>query len=474
VGAADNGNVLSITNCRDTNRTQNFTYDALNRIQTAYTSGPNWGESYGSTTAPGGIPTTKGIDAWGNLWQRSPITGKTNYEPLSVPALGNNRLTGFGYDVAGNMTSNGGATYTYDAENRLATAGGVTYTYDGDGNRVKKSSGTLYWGAGPLAESDLTASATSWKDYVFFNGKRLARRDASNSSVHYFFSDHLGSTSVTTNSTGATIEEDLDYLPYGGIASGTPSDHYLFTGKERDAESGLDNFGARLYASSLGRFMTPDWAGRPTAVPYAVFGDPQSLNLYGYVRNDPVSRADADGHQCGPATCAPNEEVAPVTTQVPSAKPPAPTPAQNHDGTVPVTVGQRPIRNWLAKIFSLGFAKHSYYIVLGHRFEVLGNPGSSHNQQVRETTGTTMDIRGKEHKIYVSPEQAQTLYNGSEYFAEHTGSGDMTSDYPHPCPTCTGGQEGYNFLLHNSNSFVYNIALNLRRLKFKHLYLDKV
>ena len=42
--------------------------------------------------------------------------------------------------------------------------------------------------------------------------------------------------------------------------------------------------------------MTPDWAGRPTAVPYAVFGDPQSLNLYGYVRNDPVSRADADGH----------------------------------------------------------------------------------------------------------------------------------------------------------------------------------
>jgi hypothetical protein len=42
--------------------------------------------------------------------------------------------------------------------------------------------------------------------------------------------------------------------------------------------------------------MTPDWAARPTAVPYAVFGDPQSLNLYGFVRNDPVTRADADGH----------------------------------------------------------------------------------------------------------------------------------------------------------------------------------
>lgn len=41
----------------------------------------------------------------------------------------------------GNMTLTG---YTYDAENRLATAGGVTYTYNGEGNRVQKSSGTLY------------------------------------------------------------------------------------------------------------------------------------------------------------------------------------------------------------------------------------------------------------------------------------------------------------------------------------------
>ena len=51
--------------------------------------------------------------------------------------------------------------------------------------------------------------------------------------------------------------------------------------------------------------MTPDWAARPTGVPYAVFGDPQSLNLYGYVRNDPVTRADADGHdpKKGAAAC---------------------------------------------------------------------------------------------------------------------------------------------------------------------------
>jgi RHS repeat-associated protein len=62
--------------------------------------------------------------------------------------------------------------------------------------------------------------------------------------------------------------------------------------------SGLDNFGARYFTSNLGRFMTPDWAARPTAVPYAVFGDPQSLNLYTYVENEPLNRIDADGH-CG-------------------------------------------------------------------------------------------------------------------------------------------------------------------------------
>ena len=67
-------------------------------------------------------------------------------------------------------------------------------------------------------------------------------------------------------------------------------------GKERDAEDGLDNFGARYNSSTLGRFMTPDWAAKATAVPYAVFGDPQTLNLYAYVENAPVNRADADGH----------------------------------------------------------------------------------------------------------------------------------------------------------------------------------
>ena len=209
---------------------------------------------------------------------------------------------------------NGSVNYTYDAENRLVwSSNGYEYIYDGDGSRVVKctsgtqnntcqtgSTGTLYWrysGGDTIAENSL--SGTNLEEYIFFGGRRVARRDVSTNIVHYYFPDHLGSASAVTSANGSTLEENLDYYPYGGLAptsTDTVPQNYKFNGKERDAESGLDEFGARYYAPMIGRFMTPDWAARPTAVPYAVFGDPQSLNLYGFVRNDPVSRADADGH----------------------------------------------------------------------------------------------------------------------------------------------------------------------------------
>jgi RHS repeat-associated protein len=136
------------------------------------------------------------------------------------------------------------------------------------------------------------------EEYIFFGGARIARRDASGGAVHYYFADHLGSSDVITSNTGV-IQKETDFTPYGGevAVSGSDTNHFKFTGKERDSETGLDNFGARFYASSFGRFMTPDWAARPTTVPYASFGDPQTLNLYTYVENAPVNRADADGHE---------------------------------------------------------------------------------------------------------------------------------------------------------------------------------
>ena len=89
--------------------------------------------------------------------------------------------------------------------------------------------------------------------------------------------------------------------PYGMNLAYNPASDVSpmhFTGKQMDAETGNDYFGARYFASgtNLGRFLTPDWAAKATSVPYADFNYPQSLNLYGYVRNNPLATADADGH----------------------------------------------------------------------------------------------------------------------------------------------------------------------------------
>lgn len=92
---------------------------------------------------------------------------------------------------------------------------------------------------------------------------------------------------------------------------------YRYTGKERDTESGNDYFGARYYASSMGRFMSPDWSAQASPVPYAVMGDPQSLNLYSYVRNNPLSRRDLDGHcWTGELTCGAALDTSWATTRL--------------------------------------------------------------------------------------------------------------------------------------------------------------
>jgi len=316
-GNGDNGNVFGIANNRDSTRNQTFTYDALNRLTSAQNAGTDctkktannltayWGNSYG-------------YDAWSNLLQKT-VT-KCGAENLSVIAGANNQIhTGnppaqnqacatspdYLYDAAGNMTCNlsGSLTpqsYTYDAENRISGAGGFTYTYDAGGDRVEKSNGstgTIYWSMLPgiVAESDLSGALKS--EYVFFDGERVARRDFPGNNVFYYFSDHLKSTSVITDSIG-NIKVDEDFYPWGGELPFVNNDanHYKFTGKERDPETGLDYFGARYYGNSLGRWMSPDWAGSPEPVPFAHLGDPQSLNLYAYVRDLPSTATDPDGH----------------------------------------------------------------------------------------------------------------------------------------------------------------------------------
>ena len=158
--------------------------------------------------------------------------------------------------------------------------------------------------------TDLTSDNAT--EHSFFAGKRVARREASGA-VFYCFADHLGSSRVVTNATG-TILDDSDFYPFGGeravapgagSSAGTPQgvrhpfgservvaagsgNAYKFTGKERDPESALDYFAAWYYGSSLGRFMSADPLG-------GHLEDPQSLNRYAYVRNNPINLTDPTG-----------------------------------------------------------------------------------------------------------------------------------------------------------------------------------
>jgi RHS repeat-associated protein len=291
LGTSDNGNVMGITNNVDGTRSEQFTYGRLNRIVSAETASTFatspancWGESYTE-------------DQWGNLTTIGVASTSYNgctQESLSVTALASNQLsaTGFSYDASGNVLTDGRNTYTWNAEGQIKSAAGVNYTYDGDGHRVEKSSGTLYWygtSGDPLTETDVSGDLTY--EYIFFAGKRIARRDSSGNAV-YYFADHLGTSRVVTSSTGSILDQS-DFYPFGGerVLTASSGNTYKFTGKERDSESGLDNFGARYDASNLGRFMTPD------SPSYSNHKNPQSWNLYAYALNNPVTFRDADGHK---------------------------------------------------------------------------------------------------------------------------------------------------------------------------------
>jgi RHS repeat-associated protein len=89
-------------------------------------------------------------------------------------------------------------------------------------------------------------------------------------------------------------------LPLACLLSAASGHRLISTGKERDAESGNDYFGARYYESSMGRFMSPDWSAKAEPVPYAKLDNPQSLNLYEYVLNNPLHGVDPDGHCSAP------------------------------------------------------------------------------------------------------------------------------------------------------------------------------
>jgi len=122
--------------------------------------------------------------------------------------------------------------------------------------------------------------------YIWVNGKLLARKNP-DGSKWFYHPDHLGSTTLITNETGGVVEETT-YLPFGDVNSGGEEETHLYTGKERD-DTGLYYYEARYYYAYMRQFVEPDTVIQD---PY----NPQNLNRYSYVLNNPYKYVDPSGN----------------------------------------------------------------------------------------------------------------------------------------------------------------------------------
>ena len=114
----------------------------------------------------------------------------------------------------------------------------------------------------------------------------------SNEVVYYYHHDHLGNIRAITDQSGNVVERH-DFYPFGEEITNQPQskDQYLFTGKQRDSETGLDYFGARYYSSSLSRWMSAD---KVQEIKQRI-KEPQEWDLYIYSANNPLKYKDPSG-----------------------------------------------------------------------------------------------------------------------------------------------------------------------------------
>jgi RHS repeat-associated protein len=287
-GTADNGNAINWNASGYNSFVRSYGYDPLNRISTL-------SQTSGNATGCSSVFGLSWIyDAWGNRTDQNVTAGTCNSFHSGV-GTNNQLVSPYTYDAAGNMTFDGSHNYTYDAENRLTAVSGSTtanYAYDPSGRRVSKTTGGtttsyVYDQAGNVV---FDTQGSSWiTTYLYFAGRLQA--EYKNGLTLFIHGDHLGSTHLVTYMNQSAYD-NLDYLPFGEqIAGGTGTTH-KFTGKERDSESGLDNFGARYNSSQYGRWMSPD---RMNVTDDRLMNPSNTLNKYVYGANNPLRFVDPDG-----------------------------------------------------------------------------------------------------------------------------------------------------------------------------------
>ena len=193
------------------------------------------------------------------------------------------------YDSNGNLISDGDYDYTYNEFNQLSSVSdgnGVIaeYYYNAEGSRIKKleNNETTYY----IGDSFVQVRNDSgvFNEIYYYDNDKLIASNISGE-ISYYHPDHLGSTTLITNESGDVIEETF-YLPFGEIISGGDA-RYDYTGKELD-NVGLMYYGARYYSSEMMKFTQADLV-------ISEIYNPQDLNHYSYVRNNPYKYVDRGG-----------------------------------------------------------------------------------------------------------------------------------------------------------------------------------
>lgn len=307
---ANNGTVQAIhyftqPGVEDQTKSESFKYDQLGRLSAAQTLTVNG--------TAGTWSLQWAYDRFGNRLSQSLVGGNVSIgQPNVLVDVTTNRITGFCYDAAGNLRDqaacpSGSHQYSYDGANRLTNTATATYTYFGS-RRIKKVAGStttryIYSGAKPIAEYVNGATSPS-TEYIYAGSRLLVT--ISGSTTIYHHPDHLSNRAETDSS--GTRGRTYGHFPFGETwyETGT-ADKWKFTDYENDSESGLNYAGARFQSSGFGRFMSPD----PL---HGNFRNPQSLNRYAYVGNDPINTIDPSGMEgeddtpCGPfESCGGND-----------------------------------------------------------------------------------------------------------------------------------------------------------------------
>jgi RHS repeat-associated protein len=265
-----------ISQIADLTQTKNFGYDNVDRL----------------TGVTGSSTENYAFDSVGNRTSSS-LSATYAYQP-------NNRLTNtatasYAYNINGNMTSmtdtSGTTNYVWDYENRLKQATKpngtvVNFKYDALSRRSERNVNGTVWTKFTYDGQDVMLDQNSDGTTVrYLNGLGIDNklRMQNGTTVSYFLSDHLGSTTAQTDATG-NITNSASYDGFGNSTNNLLT-RYQFTGREVDADLGVQYNRARFYDAKLGRFISED--------PIGFRGG--TANLFEYVNGNPIMGTDPTG-----------------------------------------------------------------------------------------------------------------------------------------------------------------------------------